>query len=258
MSLARTLIRHRALISALLVRQLKARYRGSVLGFFWTFLNPLLLMSVYALVFRFYMRIPVESYALFLLSGLLPWIWFSASLSEGAGAILGGGALVTKSLFPAEVLPCVVVLNHMVNFILSLPLLVAAGWLYGVSPHPALWLCLPIVLLLQLALTLGLVLALASLNVHYRDIQHILANMLLLWFFVTPILYPLSQVPQAVRSVLMLNPLAQLAAMYQGLFFDMRWPDPAALGAVTVAALLALAVGTQVFDAYRDTFAELV
>jgi lipopolysaccharide transport system permease protein len=248
----------RALVGALLVRSLEARYRGSVLGFVWTFLNPLFLASVYVLVFRFYLRIPVENYADFLLSGLLPWMWLSAALGEGAGSILGGSSLVAKSLFPAEILPTVVVLNHMVNFLFGLPVLVIVGWVQGVAPRPLLWLWLPAVVGMQLVFTLGLVLAVAALNVRYRDVQHVVANGLLLWFFVTPILYPLGQVPEPLRGWMRLNPAAILAGMYQGIFVEMHPPGIGEIGAAAAFGLASLALGKRIFDAYRDSFAELV
>lgn len=255
---ASQLYRHRALVVALLGRQLKARYRGSILGFVWTFLNPLLLMAVYALVFRFYLRVAVPHYAIFLLSGLLPWMWFSASLSEGANAVVAGGALVTKSLFPAEILPTVVVLAHMVNFLFGLPLLIGAAVFLGMMPRPELWLALPVIVVLQLAFTLGLVLALAALNVHYRDVQHILANVLVFWFFLTPIVYPASQIPETLRPLLFLNPLALFADAYHRLLVTLEWPALDLLGAIVAYSAASLAIGSRVFDAYRDTFAEVV
>ncbi|HUE38502.1 MAG TPA: ABC transporter permease [Candidatus Binatia bacterium] len=255
---AQDLIRHRSLVWALLVRQLKVRYRGSVLGFVWTFLNPLLLMAVYALVFRFYMRIAVPNYALFLLAGLLPWQWFASSLNEGTNAVVGGSSLVTKSLFPTEILPTVVVLANMVNFLLSIPLLWIAGWIYGIAPSPLPWLSLLPVIVLQFAFTLGLVLALAALNVHYRDVQHIVSNLLLLWFFLTPIVYPESQVPEAMRPLLLLNPMALFIHGYHDVLVQSSWPSLEILGALTLYALIALLVGAKIYDAYRDTFPELV
>ncbi len=250
--------RHRSLVVALLLRQLKVRYRGSILGFVWTFLNPLLLMAVYALVFSFYMRIAVPHYALFLLAGLLPWTWFTTALAEGTNSIVGGSSLVTKSLFPSEILPTVVVLAAMVNFLLSIPLLIAGAWLYGVDIDPMLWLCLPPVIFLQCLFTLGLVLALAALNVHYRDVQHIVANLLLLWFFLTPIIYPLEQVPENVRSIVLLNPMSLFAEIYQAIFVHMVWPGWAPFGILSLCALVSLLVGARVFDGYRDSFPELV
>ena len=251
------LVRHRALVTALLVRQLKLRYRGSVLGFVWTFLNPLLLMAVYALVFRFYMRIAVPHYALFVLAGLLPWTWFSSSLGEGTNSIVSGSALVTKSLFPTEILPAVVVLSNMVNFLLSIPLLLLAGWLYGVTPSPLPWMFLVPVIALQCGFTLGIVLALAALNVHYRDVQHIVTNVLLLWFFLTPIVYPTTQIPAELHALLWVNPLALFIEAYHDVFVSASWPNLETLAMLLAYTLVSLLVGAKIFDGYRDTFPEL-
>jgi lipopolysaccharide transport system permease protein len=252
------LVRHRSLVLALLVRELKVRYRGSILGFVWTFLNPLLLMAVYALVFRYYMRIAVPNYALFLLAGLLPWTWFASSLADGTNAIVGGSSLVTKSLFPTEILPTVVVLSNMVNFALSIPLLAFAGWAYGVSFSPLAWLCLVPVMALQCVFTLGLVLSLSALNVHYRDVQHVVANLLLLWFFLTPIVYPASQVPERLHPLLWMNPVALFTEIYRDIFVTPTWPDVRGFGLMAAYALASVLVGAKIFDGYRDTFPELV
>ena len=258
LTMAADLVRHRSLVLALLERELKARYRGSILGFVWTFLNPLLLMAVYALVFRFYMRIAVANYALFLLAGLLPWTWFSSSLADGTNAIVGGSSLVTKSLFPTEILPVVVVLSNMVNFALSIPLLALAGWAYGVSFSPLAWLWLVPVMVLQCVFTLGLVLSLAALNVHYRDVQHVVANLLLLWFFLTPIVYPASQVPERLHLLLWANPVALFTEIYRDIFVTPAWPNLEAFGVLTIYALVSILVGAKIFDGYRDTYPELV
>jgi lipopolysaccharide transport system permease protein len=190
----RDLTRYRPLVLALVSRQLKARYRGSFLGFLWTVLNPLLLMAVYALVFSVYVRIEVPNYVVFLLCGLLPWTFFSSSLLEGVNAVVSGGTLVTRSLFPAHILPTVTVITNMVNYLLSLPVLALFMWLYGVPFHASL-LAFPLVVLLQTAFTWGLTLALASMNVHFRDVQHIVTNVLALWFFLCPIIYSIDHIP---------------------------------------------------------------
>src|ERR671911_1866753 len=123
-----TLFRYRGLIGSLVARELKARYRGSVLGFFWSFINPLLLLAIYSFIFTTIMPNRAEGlqpYALFLLCGILPWNWFSTSLTEASGSLIAGGNLIKKVLFPAEVLPIVSVLANMVHFFLALPILVA-------------------------------------------------------------------------------------------------------------------------------------
>ena len=261
------LYRFRALIITLVLRELRARYRGSWLGFLWSFLNPLLLMVVYVLVFSVYMRAPMEKYAVFLFSGLLPWLWFSSSLGHATSVIVGSGALVKRILFPAEILPLVSVLSNMVNMLLSLPLLFLFLFGFGVRPGPAL-LFLPLLLMLQFLLTAGLALPLAALNVHLRDVEQILANGLVLLFFLSPILYPVSTVPLTLRigdllalplrPLYFLNPVAGLVQSYQNIFFFGREPHWIHLGTVTVCAVLALVGGWQVFDRLRDSLAEEV
>jgi lipopolysaccharide transport system permease protein len=261
------LYRYRTLIGTLVLRELRARYRGSFLGFLWSFLNPLLLMLVYALVFSIYLRVPMEGYAVFLFSGLLPWLWFSSSLGHAAGVIVGSGALVKRVFFPAEILPLVSVLSNLINMLLSLPLLFAFLLAFGIRPHGVL-LFLPLLLLLQFLLTTGLALALAALNVHLRDVEQILTNGLTLLFFLSPILYPVSTVPTSLnlgerlavplRPLYFLNPIAGLVQSYQNIFFFGREPHWIHLGTVAICALVALLAGWHVFDRLRDTLAEEV
>src|SRR5688572_15849967 len=152
-----TLFRYRLLIQSLVGRELKARYRGSVLGFFWSFINPLLLLLTYGLVFTYMLPIGrtagLEPYFLFLFCGILPWTWFNSSILEASGVLISGGNLIKKVLFPAEVLPVVTVLANFVHFLFGLPILI--GFL-GVLGHLTPWaLLLPLVMLIQLVLTIG-------------------------------------------------------------------------------------------------------
>jgi len=261
------LYRYRALIGTLVLRELRARYRGSVLGFLWSLLNPLLLMLVYVLVFAVYLRVPMEKYAVFLFTGLLPWLWFASSLGHATGVIVGSGGLVKRILFPAEILPLVSVLANLVNLLLSLPLLFLFLLLFGVRPGPALAF-LPLLLALQLLLTAGLALPLAALNVHLRDVEQILSNLLVLLFFLSPILYPVSAVPATVRigewvtlplrPLYFLNPVAGLIQGYQNVLFFGREPHWIHLGVVALCAAVALWGGYRVFDRLRDSLAEEV
>jgi ABC-type polysaccharide/polyol phosphate export permease len=260
------LYRFRALIATLVLRELRARYRGSVLGFLWSFLNPLLLMLVYVLVFSVYLRSPMQNYAVFLFSGLLPWLWFSSSLGHATSVIVGSGSLVKRILFPAEILPLVSVISNMVNMLLSLPLLFAFLFAFDIRPGPELAF-LPLLLALQLVLTAGLALPLAALNVHLRDVEQILANFLMLLFFLSPILYPVTTVPETLRlgvltvplrPLYFLNPVAGLVQSYQYIFFFGREPHWIHLAMVSVCAAVALWGGYRVFDRLRDSLAEEV
>ena len=213
------LLRYRGLISSLVARELKARYRGSVFGFLWSFINPLLLLLIYSFVFT--TIIPNEEpktrpYALFMFCGILPWTWFSSSLSDAAGSLIAGGNLIKKVLFPAEVLPIVSVLANMVHFFLGLVILIVFLIVYRHPPDAWDLFWFPIAVLVQLVFTCALGLLLAALAVHFRDIRDILANVLTLWFFATPIIYPYFQANvQKFRPLFNANPFTHLAISYQ-------------------------------------------
>ena len=250
------LYRYRGLVLALVIRHLATRYRGSVLGYLWSLLNPLCLMAVYTLVFHYYVRGGgMEHYALFLFCGLLPWLWTSAGINEGTSAIVSSGHLITKSMFPAQVLPAVAVVANLANFILSLPVLFGFMLASGVPLHLTL-VTLPVVMGIHLCFLLGVVLALSALNVHFRDVQHIVANALTLLFFLCPILYPVSTVPESYRFTLELNPLAGLTLLYHAVILEGVLPDWTQVVYVSAWSLLALGLGTLFFERYRESFAE--
>jgi len=258
----RQLFRYRALVRSLVARDLKARYRGSVLGFLWSFVNPLLLLLIYTFVFTVVIDRPetgaLEPFALFMFCGILPWTWFSSSLLESSNVLIANGNLIRKVLFPAEVLPIVTVFAGLVHFFLGLPIL-AAFFLYYGRPVGADLAWFPVIVLIQLAFTLGLALMVSALTVHFRDLRDLLTNVLTLWFFATPIIYSLSEAPPAVRRFLNVNPFTHLAVAYQEVLF-VRGPFTAWGRLLLVAALavIVLMVGYVTFDRLRDTLAEEV
>jgi ABC-type polysaccharide/polyol phosphate export permease len=258
------LVRYRGLIQSLVARELKARYRGSVLGFFWSFINPLLLLLVYSFVFKYVLpnkNPSAEPYELFLFCGILPWTWFASSLMESSGVLISGGNLIKKVLFPAEVLPIVTVLANMVHFFFGLPILVVFLALASGHQRPPMtevaW--FPVVVLVQLMLTAGFALILSALTVHFRDIRDILSNILTVWFFATPVIYPWFDAPEGTKKFLSFNPMTHVVVSYQEiLFFDgpfghLKWL--LLLGAISIVFFL---FGYFVFDRLRDTFAEEV
>jgi lipopolysaccharide transport system permease protein len=257
------LVRYRSLIWSLVARELKARYRGSVLGFVWSFINPLLLLGIYSFVFSTILPNRSEllqPYALFMLCGILPWTWFSASLTEASNSLISGGNLIKKVLFPAEVLPIVSVLANMAHFFLALPIVILVLLIYRHWPDPGGLAWFPVVVLVQLIFTSGIALVLAAFTVHFRDIRDILANVLMLWFFVTPIIYFYGQEEVAgYKWLFNLNPFTHLAISYQEiLFFNGpfgHWKWLLSLGGLSVVLFLA---GYWVFDRLRDSFAEVV
>ena len=258
------LFRYRGLIQSLVARELKARYRGSALGFLWSFINPLLFLLIYTFVFAVVLPAmhskELEPFALFMFCGILPWTWFSSSLSEAAGSLISGGNLIKKVLFPAEILPIVNVLANMVHYFLGLLILVAFLVGYRHWPDPAGLAWFPVVVLVQLIFTTGLALFLSALTVHYRDIRDLLSNLLMFWFFATPIIYPWQD--DNVRQykwLFDLNPFTHIAVSYQEILF---FPGPVGhakwLLALGAASILIFLGGYWFFDRLRDSFAEAV
>jgi len=247
--------KHRMLIYTLVVREVKARYIGSVMGVFWTMLNPLMLMMIYYLVFSFVMRVKMENYLVYMFVGLLPWMWFSSSLIEGTSSILLGGSMVKKTIFPSEILPVVYVLSNMVNFFFSLPILFLFILLFGVKIGSSV-VYFPIIVLVQLLFTLGIVFFLSVLNVWFRDIQQLLGNLLNLWFYITPIIYPMVQVPLWARKFFSLNPAYTIISSYQNIFFFNKKPDFFPLAVLLIISVLLLWQGQKFFLRHKEYFAE--
>ena len=256
------LLRYRGLIQSLVARELKARYRGSVLGFFWSFINPLFLLLIYSFVFKYILEQRAEGidhYELFMFCGILPWTWFSSSLLESSGVLIAGGNLIKKVLFPAEILPIVTVLANMVHFFFGLVIL-AVFLLWFQRPLNLLELLwFPVVVLVQLVLTTGFALLLSALTVHFRDLRDILGNLMTFWFFATPIIYPYFVMKDWQLRLLQFNPFTHLAITYQEiLYFEGpvgHWFWLLVLGVISIAWFF---FGYFVFDRLRDTFAEEV
>lgn len=257
------LYRHRQLIAALTARDLKARYRGSLLGFFWSLANPLLLLAVYTLVFtKFFPQQVVEAYPLFLFSGILPWTFFSAAVLESTGSVSSNAGLIKKVMFPAEALPLVVVLSHLVHFALAIPILLAAILAFaalGKFTISVTILLAPLLMLVQTVFIAGIAMTVSSASVLFRDLRDIVANLLQLGFFVTPILYLIDNVPsRLLRALLRVNPMTPFIVAYQDIFFFGRLPNASDTVLMLVYAAASLFMGFFVFDRLRDTLAEAI
>jgi homopolymeric O-antigen transport system permease protein len=258
--LARTW-RQRALVTALTRRELSARYRGGVLGYFWSLLNPLLLLAVYATVFRlvFAPRADVRPYALFLFGGVLVWSFVSSGLLDAAETFRANGPLLRKTTVFPEVFPAVAVTARLTHLALAMPVLgvaiAFAAWRGSVVPgSPAL--AFPIVLVLLAATVWGFSLVVSSLAVHFGDVRDLLANLLTLAFFLTPILYPVESVPERFRPLLRINPFAAFFSAIQDSVFFFRPIRPAEWAWMIGTAAAAVLLGCVVFDRLRDSIAE--
>lgn len=247
---------YRALVLNLVLKDLKLKYRGSVLGVVWSLLNPLLTLAVYTYAFDHVLRVRMEHYASFLLVGLLPWSFFSGSLLASTGSVLQNAHLIRKVHFPHETLPIATVLFGFAQLLLALLVFVPCLLLSSALPLSASLLLLPPLLLLHAVFTTGLALLLSALTTSFRDLAHLTEVALLLLFWVTPIVYPLAMAPPRLQPWLEVSPLAAFALAYQEVLFRGRAPAPVIVAGVVLFPVAALLLGLWVFRRYSPTFAE--
>ena len=270
----RDLLKYRELVENLVIRDLKLRYKNSALGFLWSLLNPLLLMGVFTVVFTIMLpNYRVPNFPVFVLCALLPWNFFSASVMGSLDSITGNSHLIKKVYFPREILTISKVLSNFVNFMLSLPVLILLLVFFHM---PITWwiLYLPLVMLVHMLFTLGVTLILATLNVFYRDTGVIMEVLMLAWFFLTPIFYPIDLLPEwAVamgvtlpvrRLTYILNPMASIVASYRSVLYGFTNGSPPAPPApdffarTALTSLICFIVGYAVFTRHSHRFAEEV
>ncbi len=252
----RELYRHRLLIESLVRREVTARYRGSILGYFWTLLNPLMLLFVYHLIFTRYTKaVDLPNYFVFVFVGILPWLWLSTSITTGSTSISQGGALLSRVCIPPQVLPAVAVLSNLVNLLLGLPVALLAAAAVGILPSPAFAL-LPVVIAVELAFLYPVVLVLATITVRFRDVAFLVQNLLTIWFFLTPIAYPLAMVPGGYRAIVVANPATALLVPFQQICYEGAFPAPLFLAIGAAWAALSLPVAVWIFESMRDDMVE--
>lgn len=258
---------YRELVQNLVIRDVKVRYKNSVLGVLWSLFTPLLMMVVFTVVFTVMTRTGsnLPHFPVFVLCGLLPWNFFSAAVIGSIHSVVGNANLVNRIYFPREILPLVTVLSELVNFGPALLLLFGMILIFGIPLTP--WaLLLPLMILIQVIFTLGIGFILATLNVFYRDTQQIMSVVMLAWFFLTPVIYPVSILPRSYevwgitidvwRWTHILNPMTSLIANYRVILYDGAPPAFDFLLRTAVTALALFIIGIYFFRHYSPRFAE--
>lgn len=243
------------LLHELVVRDMKLLYKRSALGIAWTLISPLLQLAVFAFVFQSVLPVKIPRYSSFAFSGLLIWNWFQTSLFQATSLITSNRPLIRQPGFPTAILPVVTVMTGLIHFLLALPVLIIFLAIDGVEPKLVL-LALPIVMALQFLLTVSFAYPLAALNVTFRDTQHTLGVVLNLLFYLSPVFYDLSSVPQKYQAFYHLNPLVTLIEAYRAVMISgaqPRWGALLALGGITAVLL---PVGHQIFRRQSDRFVE--
>lgn len=247
---------YREMLKNLILRDLRTRYKGSILGFVWTFLNPLLMLVIYTIAFKTIMRMNIPNYSIFLFSGLLPWLYLQSTVSLNTSIIVGNSGLVKKVYFPYQILPLSATVAGAVNYIFSLSILLIAMLFFGMSISIKILLFFPLILFIQMVLVHGLSLLLSALNVYFRDIQHIIGIVFMAWFYLTPIFYPLSMVPTQYQSYFHFNPMTTIMQAYQDIFYYNETPQLGHILGSFVYSLTVLILGSIVFHMLKKRFAE--
>ena len=246
---------YREMIWMLVRRDLRGRYKSSVLGFLWTFLNPLLQLGVYTIVFSVIMRNGIEKYYLYLFIALIPWMFFATSIQGGAMCVLAQKDMVTKIHFPRQVLPIAHVTTCFVNMLLCfIVVFLVCG--FGVGLNLLVLPCLIPVMLTEYLLALGLCFIVSGATVYLRDLEHIVGILVMLWQFLTPVMYSVDQVPENLRGVFMMNPMTPIIVCYRDILYYKQVPQLQNLLLSLGLGLLFLLVGWFLFDRLQKHFAE--
>lgn len=256
MGIFKELYNYREMIFSLVRRDLKGRYKGSVLGFMWTFLNPLLQLAVYTMVFSVIMRNGIKDYYLFLFVALVPWIFFSSCLAGGASSVWAQKELVKKIYFPREVLPIAYVTSQFVNMLLSFVVIFGVILVSGKGVNLTAILCLPIIMLVEYILALGIALIASAVNVYYRDVEYVLGIVAMAWQFLTPVMYSIDQAPQQIQWVFSLNPMTPVIIAYRDILYYKEVPQLETLISAVICGGVVLIIGMLVFGKLKKRFAE--
>jgi len=247
---------YREMIISLVRKDLRGRYKGSVLGFLWTFINPLLQLAVYTLVFSVIMRSDIDQFYMFLFVALIPWIFFASCLTTGSFCIIGETSLVSKIYFPREVVPIAYVTSSFVNMLYCFVVVLAMVVVTGRPVNIVAWMFLPIIMLVEYVMALGVALLASSITVYFRDLQHILGIVAMAWQFLTPVIYPLSMVPEEIQPVFLLNPMTPVIIAYRDILYYGVIPQMSTMLHATGFGIVIVVVGWIVFGQLKRRFAE--
>jgi lipopolysaccharide transport system permease protein len=245
------------LITVLTIKEIKVKYKKSVLGYFWSVLHPLCLAVIFYFVFKFVIKIPIENFTLYLISGLFPWQWFSNSVSASATSLIGNASLIKKVNFPRYFIPLSGVLNDTFHFVLSLPVIFTFAFYYKIYPTFTWFYSIPLLLIPQFFLTCGCAFIVSSINLFFRDLERIVVIVLNILFYATPIIYDINMVPEKFKTYFLFNPLYSIIEGWHNIFLNsyIDW----SLYFVSIGwAFLIFFIGFYLFKRLSWKFAEVI
>ncbi|MBR2066726.1 MAG: ABC transporter permease [Solobacterium sp.] len=247
---------YREMLVSLVHRDLRGRYKGSALGFLWTFINPLLQLGVYTVVFSVILRNGIQDFYLFLFVALIPWLFFSGCLTGGAGCIRAQGDMVKKIYFPREIIPLSFVVSQFINMVLSLIVVIVVLLIAGKGINLVAFLYLPLIMIIEFLIALGMTMLLSGVTVYFRDTEYFIGIIAMLWQFLTPIMYGLDVVPERLLSIFFLNPMTPVIIAYRDILYYKQVPQLSTLILALVFGVVMVVVGVLTFGHLKKHFAE--
>lgn len=251
----KNLYNYRELLKTNVKKEIRGKYKNSFLGVLWSFLNPLLQIAVYAIVFPLILKNTQENYVIFLCCGLIPWTFFATAISRSAFTMIENGNILKKVYFPREILPISVVTSEAVNFVIS-TIIIMAFVLFGGLGLTKYVIYYPIVLIAQYIITLAISLIISSVTVYFRDLQHLVGVALQLLFYATPIVYASETIPENFKWILSINPMTYIINGYRDIFYNQQAPDIIPVLILIVVGIVATMIGYAIFNKLQKGFAE--
>jgi len=256
LNVIRELYKYREMIFSLIRKDLRSRYKGSALGFLWTFINPLLQLVVYTIVFSILFPTNIDKFYIFLFIGLVPWLFFNTAIVGGSTSVVSQENLIKKIYFPRQVLPISYVTSGFVNMLLTFIVIFLVLFFSGFGiAYETLW-ALPIVMLVEYLLALGIAMIMSALTVYVRDLEYILGIVAMCWMYLTPILYEIDTIPEEYRYLIYLNPMTGVIRCYRDILYYKQLPELEVLGSAFGVGLGFLIVGFIVFERLQRHFVE--
>ena len=249
------LYNYREMLFNLVKKDLRTRYKGSVLGFLWTFVNPLLQLIVYTIVFSTIMKINVDKFYMYLFIALIPWLFFATSIQSSSTCVISNKDLIKKIYFPRIIIPLSVVNSAFMNMLFSMIIVFLALIFSGIGISIYI-IFLPVIMILEYLLALGLSFLFAAINVYFRDLEHILGIIVMGWFYFTPIVYTIDMVPPQYVGLFYLNPMTNITIAYRDVLYYNQMPEFGNLIAILIWSIGFIVFGYTVFQKLQKKFVE--
>ena len=255
MKVFKNLYQYRELLKSNIKKEIRGKYKGSFLGVLWSFVNPLLMVLVYAIVFPFIMKSNEDNYLIFLIVAIIPWNFFITVVNQSSTTVIQNANIIKKVYFPREILPISIVTSGLVNFLISCLIIFVFLLFSGVGFSINL-LFLPLIIIIQYILLLSISFVLSSVNVYVRDVEYIVNFIVTMLFYMTPVLYPMSFIPDKLRFIFNLNPMAHIINAYRDVLYYKISPDLVSVGAIGIISIILLFIGYVIFRKLEKGFAE--